>query len=176
MRRMIVFGLLVGLLGAGVARAEGGGGMMGHGRGMGGGHMPLGEDPGLMLPLLLRSADLTPAQRDQVRTIMQSHQQRLQTLFAEVRTASEKLGDRLFSAGDVTATSLDPDVRAVLDKRGQLMREGLAVALEVRKVLTPAQLAKAADVRTRVRALHDEMRTLLGPPPGMPGGEEAPPQ
>jgi hypothetical protein len=41
------------------------------------------------------------------------------------------------------------------------MKDGLNVMLEVRKILTPEQLAKAAQIKERMQALHEEMRGLL---------------
>jgi hypothetical protein len=41
------------------------------------------------------------------------------------------------------------------------MQEGLKVALEVRGLLTPAQLAKAAEIKDRMRALRTEMQGLF---------------
>ena len=46
--------------------------------------------------------------------------------------------------------------------RERLADEGLKVALEVRAVLTPEQLTKAADIRRQMEALHAQMRSLLG--------------
>ena len=46
--------------------------------------------------------------------------------------------------------------------------------LEVRKILTPEQLAKAAQLKARMHSLHQEMRGLFNekvPPPG-PGEPE----
>jgi Spy/CpxP family protein refolding chaperone len=45
--------------------------------------------------------------------------------------------------------------------RQQLMQAGLKVALEMRGVLTPQQLAKAAEIKDRMRVLHTEMRELF---------------
>jgi hypothetical protein len=41
------------------------------------------------------------------------------------------------------------------------MQEGLAVALEVRNLLTPEQLAKAAELHTKMKTLRAEMRGVM---------------
>jgi len=44
------------------------------------------------------------------------------------------------------------------------MRERLATALEVRNVLTPAQIQKAATIRSGMKELHAQMLQLLDKP------------
>jgi Spy/CpxP family protein refolding chaperone len=132
-----------------------------HGLGpMGAGPM-MGEGPGMMLPMVLKGIDLTDAQEKQVRTIMQTHRATFRTLFGDLRTAQEEMADKLFAPGDVRAEDLTSQSERVSQLREQLMQEGLKVALEVRGVLTPAQLAKAAELKERMRALHTEMRGLF---------------
>jgi hypothetical protein len=55
--------------------------------------------------------------------------------------------------------------------RGDIVNHGLKVVLQVRGLLTPDQLAKAADVKTKMRALRAQMRELLGEPGANPLGE-----
>jgi len=43
------------------------------------------------------------------------------------------------------------------------VQENARVALEVRAILTPEQLARAAQVKDRMRQLHNEMRQLMQP-------------
>ena len=130
-------------------------GMMGDGPGM------MGDGPGMMLPLLLRGADLTPEQKTQVQGIMANHREQFHTLFSQVRAAQKDLADKLFASEAVTVDKLAPQVQQVTQLRGQLLQEGLKTALEVRGVLTPEQLTKAAQRRDRLQALHAEMRSLL---------------
>jgi Spy/CpxP family protein refolding chaperone len=129
-------------------------GMLGPGRLM-------ADTPGMMLPLLLKGVDLTEAQEKQVHEIMAAHRATFRTLFSELQTAHKDMADRLFTAGDVRAEDLTAQMQRVAQLREQLMQEGLKVALEVRGVLTPAQLAKAAQIKDRMRELHTEMRQLF---------------
>lgn len=132
-----------------------------HGMGMmGPGHM-MGEGPGMMLPLVLKGIDLTEAQEKQVRTIMQAHRATLRTLFGELKVAQELMVDKLLTPGEVRAEDLTSQSQRVAQLREQLMQEGLKVALEVRGILTPEQLAKAAEIKERMRSLHTEMRDLF---------------
>jgi len=51
------------------------------------------------------------------------------------------------------------------------MQEWVAAALEARAVLTPDQLAKAAQIKQQLDTLHAQMESILGPlpPPDEPG-------
>jgi len=124
----------------------------------------MGGRPAIALPLLLRTADLTPAQRARVHEIMRGHDRRLQQLSSDLRTATEALTDDLFTTGAVSREDVDARLRRVADVRSQLMREGVSVALAVREVLTPEQLTRAAEVHSRLKRLHGEMKTLIGEP------------
>ena len=130
-------------------------GMMGDAPGM------MGDGPGMMLPLLLRGADLTPEQKTQVQKIMANNRDEFHTLFNQVRAAQKDLVDQLFASKAVTVDKLAPQVQLVTQLRGQLLQKGLKTALEVRGVLTPEQLTKAAQRRDRLQALHAEMHSLL---------------
>ena len=132
-------------------------GMMGDGPGM------MGDGPGMMLPLLLRGANLTPEQKTQVHHIMDAHREAFQKLFSQLRTAQGGVTNKLFAPGELKAEDKDLtlQVQGITQIRQQLIQEGLKTALEVRGVLTPEQLAKAAQRKDRLQALHAEMRSLL---------------
>ena len=59
--------------------------------------------------------------------------------------------------------SCQPQLQRIASLREQLVHESAKVALEVRAILTPEQLARAAQVRDRMRQLHNEMRQLIQP-------------
>lgn len=141
-------------------------------KGFGGGgpfgdHMLLDGDPGMMLPAMLQGVGLTAEQRAQVRTILQRHHATLGGLFAKLREANQAVADALI-APDVAPDAVTAKLDEAIAVRAELMRAGLAIALEVRALLTPEQLAKAATVKTRMRELREEMRQLLGDPVEMP--------
>ena len=148
--------VLVGVLAAGLwtasadARSPGG-------RDRGWGH---GGDE-VFLPLLVRGVGLTEAQQAQVRKIVASHRQKFETLLRELKAAREQLAEKLYASGPVKAEDLAPLTEQIGKLREPLMQESLQVALEVRKVLTPDQLAKAKQRWQRLNELRAEMRNLL---------------
>jgi len=159
LRRLLTMILLGASLAATATQAQpmgGGGGMRGAG---------LGPEPGMMFPMLIRKVGLSDAQRQQVKTILNNHRSRFQTLFPQLRDAQATLEGRLVSTDPVKADDLAPQVQQVADLRKQILQEGIAVAIEVRAVLTPEQLARAADLHTQMRALREQMRKLVGEPP-----------
>ena len=126
--------------------------------GMGSGHG--GFD--MKLPLLVQGAGLTEAQQAQVKQIVANHRPQFQGLPSQLRTAHTQLADKLYAPGPVKAEDLAPLTQQITQLRGQLAQEGLQVALEVRGVLTPEQLAKAGQTRKRFNELRAEMRGLFG--------------
>jgi Spy/CpxP family protein refolding chaperone len=132
-------------------------GGMGH---MGAGRM-MEDGPGMLLPMILHSVDLTPEQETRVHEIMKAHHATFRPLFGELKNAQEAMAERLFAPGEVRAEDLSAQMQRVAQLREQLMQEGLKVALEVRGVLTPEQLARAGEIKGRMKALHSEMRSLF---------------
>jgi len=122
---------------------------------------PGGDGPALMLPLLLRSANLTDEQEAQVQKIMADRRAQTRALVREMRAGQAALLDKLFAAGDLKADDLRPELDRLARARQQLMDHALTTALDVRKVLTPEQLARTAKIKDRMRALHDQMRDLV---------------
>ncbi len=116
----------------------------------------------MTLPLLVKGVSLTEAQQAQVKQIVASHRPQFQGLLSQLRTAHEQLAEKLYAPGPVKAEDLAPLKEQIGQLRGQLAQEGLQVALEIRGVLTPEQLAKAGQTRRRFNELRAEMRGLLG--------------
>lgn len=119
------------------------------------------SDGAMMLPLLLRGANLTPEQDAKVREILTARRAASQTLVAQLRQAQDELADKLFAPGSLKEADLQPQLQKIAQLREQLLRESTKVALEVRALLTPEQMAKAAQTKDRMRQLQNEMRQLL---------------
>lgn len=116
----------------------------------------------MSLPTLVRGVGLTEAQQSQVKQIVASHQPQFQALVGQLRTAHEQLAAKLYTPGPVKAEELAPLLEQIGQLRSRLAQEGVQVALEVRGVLTPEQLAKAGQIRQRLNELRAEAKSLLG--------------
>ena len=134
----------------------------------GGGGMPPGPPPGhrgmppptdaMLLPMLLRGANLTAEQDARVRAITSARQATMRALLEQLRKTEDDLADRLF--GGAASSDVHAAVARISQLRDQLLQESTRAALDVRAVLSPEQLARAAYVKDRMRALQAEMREL----------------
>jgi Spy/CpxP family protein refolding chaperone len=125
------------------------------------GGMMHGDSPAMMLRMVLKQADLTPDQQNQVRKIMEAEHQNLRALFTQLNTANNQLADKLFGPGTVQAADLTPQVQQITQLRQQLMEQGVKTALAIRAVLTPQQLAKISQTKDRIEKLQAEMRAIF---------------
>lgn len=144
-----------------------GAGMMGQGMmGPGGPGMRGGPGGGPfgMLGPGLRQLDLTDAQREQVRTIMESHRDAQKAIGDRMRTARKALQDAIAAdtfdenavraaAGAVSAVDADA---AVLQAK---------IHGEVFAILTPEQVKKAKELRTEMENRMKEGRGRMRPHP-----------
>jgi Spy/CpxP family protein refolding chaperone len=116
---------------------------------------------GGVLVFLLRAASLSTEQQARVRDIMRAHRARSEATIMQLRTAQEELTDRLLGPGSVQMQDLEPLRQRTAQLWERLAEDRLVMALEVRGVLTPEQVAKVAQLKDRYRALRAEMRELL---------------
>ena len=123
--------------------------------------MMMGDGPGMMLPLMLKKLELTADQDAQVQNIMAAHRDTFKNLFTQLEAAHEEMASKFFAPGPLSAADLTSQTQGVSQLREQLMNEGLKVALEIRGVLTPDQLAKAAQLKDQMQALHAQMRSFF---------------
>ena len=126
-------------------------GQMFHGGGWGG---------GLMLGIPLRSLDLTPDQQASIRSILSSSRTTVRPIIQQLWQARRALADQL-----VASPSADVSAQLALINglRSQLLQNSTQTTVQVLGVLTPEQLAKAAQVRAQLQQLRGQMRQLLSP-------------
>ncbi|HWA90636.1 MAG TPA: periplasmic heavy metal sensor [Rhizomicrobium sp.] len=128
-------------------------GMEGHG-GMGGMHSSF--------MMMIRSADLTPAQRSQVHLILSSNKTRTMATYRQLESLHEQIAAKLLAPGTVTAVDLKPLVDKASRLEAGLNQSKAETALAIRNVLTPAQVAKLAEVRGKLHNLHMQVQSLMG--------------
>lgn len=134
---------------------HGHGGAMGHHMGaMGGG------DAHFMM--LLRSANLTPAQHTQVRQILSGEREQMTSASEAFHAIHEQIAARLLRPGVVTAADLAPLEQKALRYQEQMDRNMIDTALAIRNVLTPEQIARLGQVHQQLQSLHQQIQSLMG--------------
>ena len=157
--RAAAFGLLCSLPLAAPASAQGMGGHMGHM-----GHMGAmsGMHGGSSFMMLLKSADLTPAQQSQVQLILNSSHTQMTALHGQLMALHEQISAKLLGPGTVTSADLKPLVQQASAIEGNLNQSMADTAIAIRNVLTPEQLAKLAQVHKKLHDLHTQVQQLMG--------------
>ncbi len=114
-----------------------------------------------MFAVFLKAANLTADQESRVTEIMAAHRAKSRSSIKQLRAAQAELTDRLLAPGPLQADDLKPYRERLAQLWEQMSQDRLAVALEIRAVLTPDQLAKVAHTKDRFRALRSEMHGLF---------------
>jgi len=137
---------------------SGGGAPMRHG---GFHHMHGGMDVlGMPLPLLLHTANLTDAQKQQIRTIFENRRASRKAEMQQLKAAKEAIAAKYLSTGTVAASDLAPSVATMTQLHDQMTNEKIQDAIAIRNVLTPAQLAQVSATKAKLDQIHAEMKAL----------------
>lgn len=145
-RKLLLATSLVALLPLG-AMAQGG---PGHWHGRHGGELGF-----------LAGVQLTEQQRDQMHQLMQASFGQMKPLLKQMHDLRRQLGDQLASAGSVDQGQLTGLQQQIEQLRGQIDQQRLETALQVRALLTPEQLAQAAQAHQQLQSLRQQMRNVL---------------
>ena len=132
------------------------GGHMEH-RGMRGGMGMLG----VPLPLLLKTANLTDAQKQQIHTIFENRRASRKAEYQQLKAAKEQIAAKYTSTGTVAASDLSGPVQQITTLQAQMANEQVQDAIAIRNVLTPAQLAQISATKTKLDSIHAEMKALF---------------
>ena len=132
------------------------GGHMGH-RGMRGGMGMLG----VPLPLLLKTANLTDAQKQQIHTIFENRRAARKAEYQQLKAAKEQIAAKFTSTGTVATSDLATPVQQITNLRTQMANEQVQDAIAIRNVLTPAQLAQISATKAKLDSIHAEMKALF---------------
>jgi hypothetical protein len=71
------------------------------------------------------------------------------------------VADKLFGANPAREADVAAQITKIADLREQILRQGFKIALDVRNVLKPDQLAKAATIRQQLQEIQSEVRGLF---------------
>jgi Spy/CpxP family protein refolding chaperone len=116
---------------------------------------------GLMSPRLLNALNLTTEQKAQIEVSKNSFREAQRAYLIEVRALRKEVGDKLFGPNPVREADVAAQITKIADLREKLLREGFRIALDVRNVLRPDQLAKAATIRAQLQEIQSEVRGLF---------------
>ncbi|MGH7766045.1 MAG: Spy/CpxP family protein refolding chaperone [Candidatus Binatia bacterium] len=115
---------------------------------------------GLMSPRLLNALNLTPEQAAKIEASKNAFRDAQRAYLSEIRVLRQEVGDKLFGANRAAEADVARAITKIADLREKILREGFRIALDVRNVLTPEQLAKAATIRQHMIELQSEVREL----------------
>jgi Spy/CpxP family protein refolding chaperone len=118
--------------------------------------------PGAMeIPMVLHTLNLTSEQRAQIHKIMKSNRATLMPLFAQLRQGRQQLASEFFSPNQVTMSDLNKIEQSNEKIRQQIRQTFLQMALQIRGVLTAAQIKQGAVTLAKLQQLQNQMHTLL---------------
>ena len=111
----------------------------------------MGDGPILVLPVLLRFADLTTQQTDQARRIIETGRTDAQKFLSQLAEANNQLDDALLAPADAPVRDSGAIVQRLAQLRLQFMQSELKTVLAIRRILTPEQLAKVSDAMNEMK-------------------------
>lgn len=120
-----------------------------------------GSAVGIPVPEILHSANLTSAQRQQIHTIIKAQFATLKPLFQQLRAGRQAVAAKYLSAGSVSASDITPLVTANEQIQSQIDQAFVQTAIQIRGVLTSAQLAQAGSTYTQMQSLRQQMHSLM---------------
>jgi Spy/CpxP family protein refolding chaperone len=150
-----MWSVLLGAALVGAALTPAGANAQGWGRGRGG--------DGIMLPALLRSANLTADQQSRMHDILKARRTAARPIVQSLQQAQQDLADKLLASGSVALADVQPQLDHINQLRGQLLQNSAQATLDIRAILMPDQIARAAATKDRLRQLRQEIRQLLAP-------------
>ena len=134
------------------------GGHMGHG---GFHRMHGGMDVlGLPLPLLLKTANLTDSQKQQIHAIFEARHASRKAEREQLKAAKEAIGAKFLASGTVAASDMSSSVATITQLQDQMTNEQIQDAVAIRNVLTSAQIAQISATKAKLDAIHAEMKAL----------------
>ena len=141
------------------------GGMMG---GPLGGMMsgPPSVPPPLMMAL--RAAAPNFDQQKQINDIMDSSRKSSAPLMDQMHSIREQIADKLLSSGSVSAADMAPLLTQQEQIQQKLDAQMVSTAIQIRGVLTSDQLSRVSATNDKLKQIHSQIESILGPPPSAP--------
>jgi Spy/CpxP family protein refolding chaperone len=115
---------------------------------------------GLLSPRLLGALNLTPDQAAKIEVIKKQFGEAQRAYLREITPLRIEVADKLFGPNAMGEAEVARQITKIADLREKILREGVRLAMEVRQVLRPDQLAKAAAIRQQLLEIQNEVRGL----------------
>ena len=128
-------------------------------------HWGHGREDGLGLGPLLHRLNLTDAQRTQIQTILSQERESAGTLYQQLHSDKAALSEKFFAPGALQSADLEPQVQQLAAVQQQLLEQRIKTAVAIRNVLSAEQLSQAAQLKSQIQALHEQLHNLLAPKP-----------
>jgi Spy/CpxP family protein refolding chaperone len=114
----------------------------------------MGGGPGRLIPLLLRTTDLTPDQKSQVHQILDADRPAVQEIVTQLRHAKDDLATLMLGAQEPQADMVSAKLATIAQLQQQRAQHQAATVTKIRGVLTAEQLAKALAAKDQKPAWH----------------------
>jgi len=111
----------------------------------------MGDGPILVIPVLLRFADLTTQQTEQVRRLIERDRTDTEGLLSQLAETNNQLDDALLAPAGGPEGGSGILVQRLARLRLQFMQSELKTALAIRKILSPEQLGKVSKAMSETK-------------------------
>ena len=117
-------------------------------------HGPMmGAGPGRLIPLLMRSTDMTADQDAKAHQILDADRPAMEQLFGQLAQANKDLAN-LILGQDVKPAAITAQQAVVTQLQQQVAQHETNTVMAIRALLTPDQLTKASAARDEWQANH----------------------
>jgi Spy/CpxP family protein refolding chaperone len=120
-----------------------------------------GWEPGAGLMHLVRQANLTSQQKAQVRDIMVAAKAQQKQLRAQNVAIHQQLADKLLGASTPALADFSALTQQMEQLHSQRIKLGLQTAIQIRALLTPAQVSHIAQIHQQLSNLNAQRSALL---------------
>ncbi|MGH7815017.1 MAG: Spy/CpxP family protein refolding chaperone [Candidatus Binataceae bacterium] len=110
-------------------------------------HGPM-DGIGMPIPMLLKAAKLTDAQKAQIKQLFKGRRAQMKTQFEQLKTARDQIAGRLLAPGTVNASDLSSQLQQMTAVRGQMAQARLQDMVAIHNLLTSDQIAAVAQARS----------------------------
>jgi hypothetical protein len=118
----------------------------------------------------LRAAELTPAQQEKMRQIMDSERNQSEAAIGRLHIIHEQISDKLLGTKAVSEAELASLAQQANEVNEQMQQQWLRTAIRIRSILTPDQLSRMNAFHHQVTAINAQIEALMqSPMRGMPG-------